>query len=107
MEAERWLDTLPPSEPAVEPTADDAAGERTRPRIIIADDNADMRDYVRRLLGARWEVRTARDGRHALDVIAQGGADLVITDVMMPELDGFGLLRGAARETRPRATSRC
>ena len=96
IEAERWLDARTPgasADAAADPEANVTADARTRPRIVLADDNADMRDYVRRLLGSRWDVQAARDGRHALDLITQGGADLVITDVMMPELDGFGLLK--------------
>jgi signal transduction histidine kinase len=81
-EALRWL---PDGEPvAVAPTA--------RARLLVADDNADMRDYLRRLLGARWDVTTVANGRAALDHIRAARPDLVVSDVMMPELDGFGLL---------------
>ncbi len=62
-------------------------------RILIVDDNADMRSYVRRLLGSRWEIDLAEDGRAALDSIRERRPDLVLSDVMMPRLDGFGLLR--------------
>jgi signal transduction histidine kinase len=65
--------------------------------ILLADDSADMRDYVRRLLAERWRVRTAANGFEALTAARQRRPDVVITDVMMPELDGFGLLR-ALRE---------
>jgi len=61
-------------------------------RILIVDDNADMRGYLCRLLGARWQVETAQDGAVALERIRQHAPDLVIADVMMPVLDGFGLL---------------
>ncbi|HET6395585.1 MAG TPA: response regulator, partial [Pseudoxanthomonas sp.] len=62
-------------------------------RILVVDDNADMRDYIRRLLGTRWEVEAAADGLEALDAIRAHRPDLVLSDVMMPALDGFGLLR--------------
>ena len=62
-------------------------------RVLIVDDNPDMRDYIGRLLRARWDVETATDGRAALDAIRRRKPDLVLTDVMMPVLDGFGLLR--------------
>ena len=58
----------------------------------MADDNADMRDYVAALLSAEYEVITASDGVEALDKVRQLLPDLVLTDVMMPNLDGFGLL---------------
>jgi signal transduction histidine kinase len=89
-EAERWQDGG--GAPAAAEAVPHAAGGE-RARIVLADDNADMRDYVRRLLGERWDVVAARDGRAALGAIRDGGADLVITDVMMPEVDGFALLK--------------
>ena len=61
--------------------------------ILVADDNADMRNYIRRLLGTRWDVETVSDGRAAMEAIRARKPDLVLTDVMMPGLDGFGLLR--------------
>ncbi len=62
------------------------------PLVLVADDNADMRDYVARLLGDRYRVAVARDGAEALDLALAEPPDLVLTDVMMPRLDGFGLL---------------
>ncbi|MEY4509717.1 MAG: hypothetical protein RLZZ450_1839 [Pseudomonadota bacterium] len=62
-------------------------------RILLADDNADMRDYVRRLLHERWRVEAVSDGEQALLAALREPPDLVLTDVMMPNLDGFGLLR--------------
>jgi DNA-binding response OmpR family regulator len=66
------------------------AGERAR--ILLADDNADMRGYVHRLLSPQYEVEAVGDGEQALASIARRVPDLVLTDVMMPRLDGFGLL---------------
>jgi DNA-binding response OmpR family regulator len=64
----------------------------------LADDNADLRSYVARLPAERgYEVTTAADGEAALDAIRRRRPDLVVTDVMMPQLDRFGLLR-AIRE---------
>ena len=68
-----------------------------RPRILLADDNADMREYVRRLLSDRYEVKAVAEGRLALAAARAERPDLILTDVMMPRLDGFGLLR----ELRP------
>jgi signal transduction histidine kinase/DNA-binding response OmpR family regulator len=62
-------------------------------RILVVEDNADMRDYLTRLLGERWSIDTASDGEKALDLLRGASYDLVLTDVMMPALDGFGLLR--------------
>lgn len=62
-------------------------------RILLADDNADMRDYIKRLLCDRYEVETVADGVAALAAIADCRPDLVVSDVMMPRLDGFAMLR--------------
>ncbi len=62
-------------------------------RIVLADDNADMRDYLKRLLSQAYEVEAVGDGRAALAAIRQQMPDLLLTDVMMPEMDGFELLR--------------
>jgi PAS domain S-box-containing protein len=62
-------------------------------RILLADDNADMRDYVKRLLSQQYEVESVPDGLAALDSARGRVPDLVLTDVMMPGLDGFGLLQ--------------
>jgi PAS domain S-box-containing protein len=63
------------------------------PRILLADDNADMRDYVKRLLQQNYQVEAVGDGLAALAAIRQQPFDLVLTDIMMPGLDGFELLR--------------
>ncbi|HEY7510725.1 MAG TPA: response regulator, partial [Vicinamibacteria bacterium] len=60
---------------------------------LVADDNADMRAYLQRVLGARWTVEAVPDGAAALEAARARPPDLVLTDVMMPRLDGFGLLR--------------
>jgi signal transduction histidine kinase/DNA-binding response OmpR family regulator len=62
------------------------------PRILLADDNADMRDYVSRLLSERYAVQTVPDGEAALAAARSNPPDLVLADVMMPRLDGLGLL---------------
>jgi PAS domain S-box-containing protein len=70
------------------------------PRVLLADDNADMREYTRRLLGRLYEVETVADGLAALNVARERAPDLVLTDVMMPGLDGFGLLRELRADER-------
>ena len=64
-----------------------------RPRVLLADDNADMRAYVARLLSEQYEVESVPNGIAALEAIRRSRPDLVLSDVMMPELDGFGLVR--------------
>ncbi|MFC9795524.1 SpoIIE family protein phosphatase [Streptomyces sp. NPDC127584] len=109
LEALRWLDETPDSAPAAAPTPPGSPGSTVRPagaegpaapvvsHVLVADDNADMREYLVRLLsGAGYAVRTANDGLEALAAIRAGTPDLVVSDVMMPRLDGLGLV-GALR----------
>lgn len=69
-------------------------------RVLVADDNADMRDYLRRLLAPGYGVTTVTDGHAALEAVRAHRPDLVISDVMMPRLDGLGLV--AALRADPR-----
>ena len=76
-------------------------GSGVSARVLVADDNADMREYLARLLSnAGYRVTTVSDGQAALEAIRAAPPDLVLTDVMMPGLDGLGLvsaLRGDPR----------
>ena len=68
-------------------------------RILLADDNADMRQYLATLLSQRYQVMPCEHGQVALERARQTRPDLVLADVMMPRMDGFGLLR-ALREDK-------
>jgi signal transduction histidine kinase len=61
--------------------------------VLIADDNADMRQYLRHVLSQQFRVETVADGDLALEAIRKESPDLIVADVMMPRLDGFGLLK--------------
>ena len=63
-----------------------------RSRVLVVDDNADMREHLSRLLAKWWDVEAASDGLAALEAARQNTPDLVLADVMMPRLDGIGLL---------------
>ena len=73
-----------------------------RPLIVLADDNADMRDYVSRLLADRYEVVAVADGQAALDTVEKKLPDLVLSDVMMPVMDGFEFLRRIRTDEKKR-----
>jgi PAS domain S-box-containing protein len=96
-EALRWLPDSPPPRDAVPDEADAADAMPTsngpRPRILLAEDNADMREYIARLLSSRFEVTAVANGQAALEAALNQQPDLLLTDVMMPQLDGLGLLR--------------
>ncbi len=61
-------------------------------RILLADDNADMRAYVHDLLAPHYVIDLAADGEQALEAARRTRPDLILSDVMMPRLDGFALL---------------
>jgi len=93
-EALRWGSTDSESETFVSESTGVAAEPLSkRARILLADDNADMRDYVKRILGDYWRVDAVSDGEAALAAARERPPDLVLTDVMMPGLDGLELLR--------------
>jgi len=80
----------------------DAAPPPNADTVLLVDDNADMREYVRTLLSTRFRVSTATDGIDALARIERARPDLVLTDVMMPRLDGIGLLKAIRGNERTR-----
>lgn len=71
-----------------------------RPRVLIADDNSDMRQYLARLLSEQYEVETVADGAAAIQSSHKHPPDLIVSDVMMPVLDGFELLKALRADER-------
>ena len=111
--AEQLAATLEPSGDVLEgETGDrryDAATARRagtadrRPgRILLADDDADLREYVSRLLSEHWDVVAVADGDAALAAASADTFDLVLADVMMPGLDGFALAAALRADARTR-----
>lgn len=117
-EAQRWLPqekitflSEPPTDEAYKPPEAEgkppnriqgtAPYNSKKERILIVDDNADLRNYLQRLLERDYQVETANNGLAALSKIygavgeqnSSNGYDLVLADIMMPEMDGFELLR--------------
>lgn len=93
-EALGWLRDAPaaPAAPRTEPSA---------AHVLVVDDNADMREHLTRVLAAHWRITAVADGQAALEVVARQPVNLIVTDVMMPRMDGFALLSAlkAAPET--------
>ncbi|TGD97240.1 ATP-binding protein [Methylobacterium nonmethylotrophicum] len=103
-EATRWLgdEAAPPQDLGEAPGPATLAG--LTGRVLLADDNTDMRAYVRRLLGdSGHDVEAVGDGTAALAAARRHAPDLVLTDVMMPGLDGFGLLAALRADPSLRA----
>ncbi|HVY26003.1 MAG TPA: ATP-binding protein [Polyangiaceae bacterium] len=97
LEARQWLrsSSAPPDTLPVEadPLPHEAGEAERRSKVLVVDDNADMRDYIAQLLSATWNVRVAVNGRAALEAAIAERPDLVLSDVMMPEMDGVQLLQ--------------
>jgi PAS domain S-box-containing protein len=113
-EALRWLPDAEFEEPAeilpadellpvpCPPSAVGGEAAEKRPHIVVADDNSDMRQYLVRLLSERYEVHAVSDGKAAFDAVRERAPELILSDVMMPNLDGFGLLRELRSDPRTR-----
>jgi PAS domain S-box-containing protein len=97
-EASQWRANGNDTDAVASPATNGSTGE-AKGYILVVDDNADLRAYVARLLSTQYEVVTAADGAAALDIVQRQKPDLVLSDVMMPKLDGFGLLN--AIRSRP------
>jgi signal transduction histidine kinase len=83
----------PPSRPDAASTDGARSSAPDRPHVLVVEDNADLRTYFEGLLAPLYRVTTVRDGREALEAVATAVPDLVVSDVMMPRLDGMGLVR--------------
>jgi PAS domain S-box-containing protein len=83
---------------------EEAPGSEAEPqaRILVVDDNADMRTYLERLLAPCWTVTAVPDGKTALSIAQKSPPDLVLSDVMMPGRDGFEFLRALRADERTR-----
>ena len=91
---------------AVSETAADA-GERPQRRrrttgykVVVVDDDEGIRNFLTAELGTEYHVAAYTNGREALEAVAEALPDLVISDVMMPEMDGFTLLRRLKNNTK-------
>ncbi|MGH8353543.1 MAG: ATP-binding protein, partial [Pseudomonas sp.] len=81
-EENRASDLAPVSNPDQRPNA---------PRVLVADDNPDLRHYIAELLRGDYRVLCAADGLEAWELLQHQPVDVVLADVMMPTLDGLGL----------------
>jgi PAS domain S-box-containing protein len=120
-EAERWgvraapaLVIQPPSEEISETTSSSDSGNVLQPtvviplstrgcRILVADDNEDMRQFVKEVLLQFYEVLEASDGQIAWQIAIEQQPDLILSDVMMPGLDGYALLKGLRSSPQTRS----
>ena len=98
-EALRWIpdtdgsSSVPTAGDESVPPTPDRFAPGAGARILLADDNADMRAYLRDLLSSAYTVETVIDGEQALQAARRTRPDLILSDIMMPRLDGLGLLK--------------
>src|SRR5207249_1758045 len=67
--------------------------DASQPLVVVADDNADMRGYLERVLRTHYRLAIAKDGDEALDLTRRLRPDLIVTDGMMPRMSGYDLLK--------------
>jgi DNA-binding response OmpR family regulator/anti-sigma regulatory factor (Ser/Thr protein kinase) len=98
VEAGQWL--------ALSSTPADAAAasDGDRALVLIADDNADMRAHLERVLSAHWRTVLVADGESALEATRKLRPDAIVTDVMMPGIDGFEFVAAIRSDTELAAT---
>ncbi len=79
--------------PAINPTHSANSGPGERPLVLVIEDNADVRAYLRTALGADYQLLEAAHGEAGVAAAREHLPDLVLTDAMMPRLDGYGVCR--------------
>ena len=82
-------DTKKPDEIA---TTDHSKKENKK-QILVVEDNADIRSYIRSILGSNYRIEEAENGAIGLEIVALQDFDLIISDLMMPEMDGMEMCR--------------
>ena len=70
------------------------------PTVLLVEDNADLRAYLRESLEGEYAIREAGDGRKGVEIALECIPDIVVSDVMMPGLDGYELTRALREDVR-------
>ncbi|WP_437538564.1 ATP-binding protein [Sorangium sp. So ce726] len=94
------------AQPELRATGANGAGARRTepaPRLLVVEDNPDMRSYIEDTLLAEYEIALATNGREALEAVRASRPDVIVSDVMMPEMDGFELVRQLKRDPELRS----
>jgi signal transduction histidine kinase len=91
MEARAWA--TPAAATSLDAPPGTAAPGPERATVLLVDDNAELRGYIAGLLAPAYEVEAVQDGQAALEATRRRIPDIVVSDIMMPRLDGFGLVR--------------
>lgn len=89
---ERFQDVYRAADSSLEEAASSVT-ESDRPTILVVDDNSDLREFIGTLLQGEYRIIKASDGKEALDKATRELPDLVVSDVMMPVMDGLVLCK--------------
>jgi signal transduction histidine kinase len=92
-EAAHWAGVGSAEGASADPAAVAEGAVGPRAAVLVVDDNADLRTYLTELLSPHYEVAAVGDGVEALAAIRARPPDIVVSDVMMPRLDGVGLVQ--------------
>ncbi|MCV7329687.1 SpoIIE family protein phosphatase [Mycobacterium cookii] len=98
VEAGQWALARPAQAEGEAPVADD------RELVLVADDNADMRAHLERVLSPRWRTVLVADGQEGIETARRLRPDVIVTDVMMPRLDGFEFIAAIRADPKLAAT---
>ncbi len=99
----------PPASIVDEFSEETETGDRPGPAAnaalaLVVEDNAELREFIANVLGARYRVKTASNGKLGVALALELKPDVVISDVAMPEMDGYQLCRALRAEPGTRAT---
>lgn len=83
--------------PILETTAQES-GRDGEPMVLVAEDNPEMRHFISQVLGERYRLRLAATGEQALAMALEQAPDLILTDLMMPQLSGDRLVEAVRRQ---------
>ncbi|WP_165822093.1 7TM diverse intracellular signaling domain-containing protein [Hymenobacter edaphi] len=86
--------------PPAAPAAADADADDARPLVLVVEDNPEMRAYIQSCLTAEFRVLTADDGEQGLEQAIATVPDLIVSDLMMPRMDGLELCRRLREDER-------
>jgi PleD family two-component response regulator len=106
-EMERHVDRLEKTQASEAREATAPATAKDTAEVLVVEDNPDMRRLLAHLVGQEFRVRTARNGREGLELLRERAPDVVLTDVMMPEMSGVELCAAIKGDPATAASRSC